>query len=88
MQYRHALDHPASAINIGVMDDVAYVAQNPAVLDQLKATSAHTRPTATELLQDEWVTERSERPVGWYSKEKWQKMMQQRHENEQGSAAS
>lgn len=27
-------------------------------------------PTATELLQDEWVTELSERTVGWYSKEK------------------
>lgn len=42
VQYRHALGHPASAINIGVMEDVGYVAQNPAVLDQLKATSAHT----------------------------------------------
>lgn len=42
VQYRHAHGHPASSINIGVMEDVGYVAQNPAVLDQLKATSAHT----------------------------------------------
>ena len=46
------------------------------------------RPTAKELLQDEWFTERSERTVGWYSKEKWEKMQQQRQENEQGSAVS
>ena len=29
------------------------------------------RPTVGELLQDEWLTERSERTVGWYSKEDW-----------------
>ena len=46
------------------------------------------RPTARELLQDEWFTERSERTVGWYSKEKWQKMQQQRKEKELGSALS
>ena len=32
------------------------------------------RPTAAELLQDEWFTERSERTVGWYSKEDWQQI--------------
>ncbi|KAL9023832.1 MAG: hypothetical protein Q9196_006943, partial [Gyalolechia fulgens] len=32
------------------------------------------RPNAKELLQDEWFTERSERAVGWYSKEEWQQM--------------
>lgn len=42
VQYRQALGHPASAINIGVMEDVGYVSQNPAVLEQIKATSAHT----------------------------------------------
>jgi serine/threonine protein kinase len=35
------------------------------------------RPTVKELLQDEWFTERSERTVGWYSKEEWQQMQQQ-----------
>ncbi|PYI09289.1 kinase-like protein [Aspergillus sclerotiicarbonarius CBS 121057] len=32
------------------------------------------RPTATELLQDEWFTEQSERTVGWYSKQEWEQM--------------
>lgn len=36
------------------------------------------RPSANELLQDEWFTERSERTVGWYSKEEWQQIQQQR----------
>ncbi|KAI9833360.1 MAG: hypothetical protein M1819_003755 [Sarea resinae] len=35
------------------------------------------RLTASELLQDEWLTERSERTVGWYSKEEWEKVRQQ-----------
>lgn len=38
------------------------------------------RPLARELLQDNWFTERSERTVGWYSKEQWQQM-QQEHRN-------
>jgi serine/threonine protein kinase len=35
------------------------------------------RPLASELLQDEWFRERSERTVGWYSKDEWQQMHQQ-----------
>ncbi|KAL8694269.1 MAG: hypothetical protein Q9218_001037 [Villophora microphyllina] len=42
VQYRHSVGLPASAINIGVMEDVGYVSQNPGILEQLKATSAHT----------------------------------------------
>lgn len=42
VQYRHALGQPASAINIGVMEDVGYVSQNPAVLEQFRATSVPT----------------------------------------------
>ncbi len=38
------------------------------------------RPNVRELLQDEWFTERSERAVGWYSKEEW-RQMQQEHGN-------
>ncbi|KAL8836758.1 MAG: hypothetical protein Q9170_002787 [Blastenia crenularia] len=41
VQYRHSLGLPASSINIGVMEDVGYVSQNPAVLEQFRATSAH-----------------------------------------------
>lgn len=35
------------------------------------------RPTAKELLQDVWFTERSDRTVGWYSKEEWQLLQKQ-----------
>ena len=38
------------------------------------------RPTARELLQDEWFTERSERTVGWCWKEEWQQMQHQRRD--------
>lgn len=41
MQSRHSLALPASTVNIGVMEDVGYVSQNPAVLEQFRATSAH-----------------------------------------------
>lgn len=42
VQYRQGLSLPASALNIGVMEDVGYVSQNPAVLEQFKALSAYT----------------------------------------------
>ena len=42
VQYRHSLGLPASALSIGVMEDVGYVSQNRAVLDQLKATNYYT----------------------------------------------
>lgn len=35
------------------------------------------RPTARELLQGEWFTECSDRTVGWYSKEEWERLQQQ-----------
>ncbi|KAL8721427.1 MAG: hypothetical protein Q9225_001902 [Loekoesia sp. 1 TL-2023] len=41
VQFRHSLGLPASTVNIGVMEDVGYVSQNPAVLEQFRATSAH-----------------------------------------------
>lgn len=46
------------------------------VLNMMKL-DPRERPTARELLEDEWFTERSERMVGWYSNEEWKKM---RHE--------
>lgn len=36
------------------------------------------RPTAAELLEDEWFTERSSRTVGWYSKDEWAEMERQK----------
>ncbi|EOD49628.1 putative polyketide synthase protein [Neofusicoccum parvum UCRNP2] len=41
-QYRHSLGLPASVIDIGVMEDVGYVCENPAILEQFKALSYHT----------------------------------------------
>lgn len=42
VQYRQALGLPASAVDIGVMEDVGYVSQNQAVLEQFRATSTYT----------------------------------------------
>lgn len=42
VQYRHNLGQPASVLDIGVMEDIGYVSQNLAVLEQFRATSAHT----------------------------------------------
>lgn len=36
------------------------------------------RPTAEELLRDEWFTERSERIVGWYLVKEWQQIHQEK----------
>ncbi|KAK3328126.1 polyketide synthase [Cercophora scortea] len=40
-QYRHSLGLPASVLDIGVMEDVGYVSENPTILEQLKAQSYH-----------------------------------------------
>ena len=42
VQYRHSLGQAASVVDIGVMEEVGYVSQNPTVLEQFKATSTHT----------------------------------------------
>ena len=42
VQYRQSLGREASVLDIGVMDDVGYVSQNAAVLEQFKTTSAYT----------------------------------------------
>ena len=42
MQYRHRLHLPASVLDIGVVEDVGYVSQNPAVLKQMRAINAQT----------------------------------------------
>ncbi|RMD39624.1 hypothetical protein DV735_g5502, partial [Chaetothyriales sp. CBS 134920] len=40
------------------------------------------RPSAAELLQDEWFTETSERTVGSYSREEWVQLIQERQRKE------
>ena len=42
VQYRQNLGLPASVIDVGVMEDVGYVSQNPAVLEHFKASGMHT----------------------------------------------
>ncbi|KAL9623833.1 MAG: hypothetical protein Q9160_001824 [Pyrenula sp. 1 TL-2023] len=42
VQYRQSLGQPASSIAIGVMEDVGYVSENPAVLEQFIAAASHT----------------------------------------------
>ncbi|KAI4094752.1 MAG: hypothetical protein LQ344_001997 [Seirophora lacunosa] len=41
VQYRQSRGLPASAINIGAMEGIGYVSQNPALLEQFKAASGH-----------------------------------------------
>ncbi|KAL2855595.1 hypothetical protein BJX68DRAFT_216696 [Aspergillus pseudodeflectus] len=41
VQYRHSLGLPCSAVNIGVMEDVGYVSNQPEVLEHFSATSSH-----------------------------------------------
>ena len=48
-QFRHSLGLPAAVLNVGVMDDVGYVVENQALLDQFRSLSYHTL-TETDLL--------------------------------------
>lgn len=41
-RHRHALGLPASVLDVGVMEDVGYVSENPAQLDQFRALGYHT----------------------------------------------
>lgn len=41
VSYRHSLGLAASVVNIGVVGDVGYVSENPAVLDSLRATGQY-----------------------------------------------
>jgi acyl carrier protein len=42
VQYRHRLGLPASVMDVGVMEDVGFVSQNSAILQQFKATGSYT----------------------------------------------
>ena len=42
VEYRHHLHLPASVMDIGVVEDVGYVSQNPAILKQFRAIDAQT----------------------------------------------
>ncbi|KAL3712838.1 hypothetical protein TMatcc_001540 [Talaromyces marneffei ATCC 18224] len=53
--------------------DRSVLADKQFVLKMMKL-DPRDRPTARELLKDQWFTESSERTVGWFSKEEWEKM--------------
>ncbi|KAF2267503.1 hypothetical protein CC78DRAFT_490418 [Lojkania enalia] len=42
VRYRRSMGQAASVVDVGVMEDVGYVSQNPAILEQFRATGAHT----------------------------------------------
>ena len=42
VQYRHHLHLPASVIDIGVVEDIGYVSQNPAILQRFQAINGQT----------------------------------------------
>jgi hypothetical protein len=41
IQYRHSVGLPASSLDVGVIEDVGYVAENPSMLDTLRATGQY-----------------------------------------------
>lgn len=41
-QFRHEQGLPAGVLNVGVVDDVGYVVENPALLDQFRALNFYT----------------------------------------------
>src|SRR5271170_4664053 len=91
ISYKEIADEDTQKIIIGIMSMVPpeklkpfrYVGEreicnaDKAFVLKIMKLDPRDRPTARELLQDEWFTERSERTVGWYSKEEWQQMQQQ-----------
>ena len=86
ISYEEIADEDTQKIIIGIMSMVPpeklkpfrYVGEreicnaDKAFVLKIMKLDPRDRPTARELLQDEWFTERSERTVGWYSKEEWQ----------------
>ena len=42
MQYRHLRNLPASVLDLGAVEDVGYVSENPAILDQFNCQSSKT----------------------------------------------
>ncbi|OCT53827.1 putative polyketide synthase [Cladophialophora carrionii] len=41
VQYRHTLNLPCSAINIGLMEDIGYVSRNEHILEHFRSTATH-----------------------------------------------
>ena len=91
ISYKEIADSDTQEALIGIMSAVPPAKMKPfqylgereicsadkAFLLKIMKLDPRRRPTAKELLQAEWFTERSERTVGWYSKEDWQQMQHQ-----------
>ncbi|KAF2113891.1 polyketide synthase 1 [Lophiotrema nucula] len=60
VQYRQSLGLAASTVNIGVVEDVGYVNDNPAVLDALRATSQYLLRETELLASVELMLQRSD----------------------------
>ncbi|KAL2819841.1 hypothetical protein BDW59DRAFT_119720 [Aspergillus cavernicola] len=74
VQYRHSMRLPCSALNIGVMEDVGYVSNQPHIIDHFQATSTHTLHEQDLLDSIQLAIENSlpplsdqEKPTGWPS---------------------
>ncbi|EJP66434.1 polyketide synthase, putative [Beauveria bassiana ARSEF 2860] len=59
VSYRHSLKLPASVVNIGVIEDVGYVSENPDILDSLRSTSQHLMQESELLESIELMLRRS-----------------------------
>lgn len=62
VQYRHSLGMPASTVDIGVIEDVGYVAENTSVLDSLRATGQYLIQEKELLESIELAMDRSAAP--------------------------
>lgn len=92
ISYKEIADKDTQEALVGIMSAVAPEKMKPfrylsereicsadkAFVHKIMRLDPRDRTTARELLQDAWFTERSERTVGWYSKEEW-KQIQQHH---------
>jgi serine/threonine protein kinase len=91
ISYKEIADKDTQEALLGIMSAVAPEKMKPfqylsereicnadkAFVLKIMKLDPRDRPTVKELLQDEWFMGRSERTVGWYSKEEWQQMQQQ-----------
>jgi aryl carrier-like protein len=61
VHYRHTLGLPASVINLGVMDEVGFVARTPLVLERFRQQGTHTL-TIQDLLDTMQIAVVNQRP--------------------------
>lgn len=86
--YREIADETIQAVMIHLMDSVSLEQMKPFIkvgereitpadkrfICKIMKLDPRDRPTAQQLLEDEWFAETSARTVCWYSREKWEKL--------------